>query len=42
MGWKTVTVASDWIGGDKKLVRDMIEKSAAQYAKEKNITPKCL
>ena len=39
---KQWTVASDWIGGDKKLVRDMIEKSAAQYAKEKNITPKCL
>jgi branched-chain amino acid transport system substrate-binding protein len=31
---------SDWIGTDQKLVRPMIEASAAQYAKEKGITPR--
>jgi branched-chain amino acid transport system substrate-binding protein len=35
--WKVIT---DWIQPDKKLVREMIEKSAADYAKEKNITPR--
>jgi len=35
--WKVIT---DWIQPDKKLVRDMIEQSAAAYAKEKNITPR--
>ena len=35
--WKVIT---DWIQPDKKLVRDMIEQSAAGYAKEKNITPR--
>jgi len=35
--WKVIT---DWIQPDKKLVRDMIEQSAASYAKEKNITPR--
>jgi branched-chain amino acid transport system substrate-binding protein len=34
------TPASDWITGDKVLVRPMIEQSAAQYAKEKNLTPR--
>jgi branched-chain amino acid transport system substrate-binding protein len=34
------TPASDWITGDKSLVRPMIEQSAAQYAKEKNLTPR--
>jgi branched-chain amino acid transport system substrate-binding protein len=33
--WKVIT---DWIQPDKKLVREMIEKSAAEYAKEKNLT----
>ena len=35
--WKVIT---DWIQPDKKLVRDMVEQSAAGYAKEKNITPR--
>jgi len=34
------TPASEWITGDKALVRPMIEQSAAQYAKEKNLTPR--
>ena len=35
--WKVIT---DWIDSDQKLVRGMIEESAAKYAKEKNITPR--
>jgi branched-chain amino acid transport system substrate-binding protein len=35
--WKVIT---DWISSDQKLVRPMIEASAAQYAKEKGITPR--
>jgi len=35
--WRNV---SDWIATDQKLVRPMIEESAAQYAKEKGITPR--
>ena len=35
--WKVI---SDWISADQKLVRPMIEASAAQYAKEKGITPR--
>jgi branched-chain amino acid transport system substrate-binding protein len=35
--WKVI---SDWIASDQKLVRPMIEASAAQYAKEKGITPR--
>jgi branched-chain amino acid transport system substrate-binding protein len=31
---------SDWIASDQSLVRPMIETSAAQYAKEKSITPR--
>jgi len=33
--WKVIT---DWIPSDQKLVRPMIEASAAQYAKEKGLT----
>jgi len=33
--WKVIT---DWISSDQKLVRPMIEASAAKYAKEKGIT----
>ncbi len=40
-GGKWVSV-SDWIQGDSDLVRRQVEESAAKYAKEKNITPKCL
>ena len=35
--WKVIT---DWIEPDRKLVREKIEASAAQYAKEKGITPR--
>jgi branched-chain amino acid transport system substrate-binding protein len=35
--WKVIT---DWIESDKKLVRGMIEESAAKYAAEKKITPR--
>jgi len=35
--WKVI---SDWIESDQRLVRPMIEASAAQYAKEKGITPR--
>ena len=35
--WKVIT---DWIPSDQSLVRPMIEASAAQYAKEKGITPR--
>ena len=37
---KKWTVVTDWIEADKPLVRGMIEKSAADYAKEKGITPR--
>ena len=33
-------VITDWIQSDQKLVRPMIEASAAQYAKQKGITPR--
>ncbi|MGQ0674920.1 MAG: ABC transporter substrate-binding protein [Rhodospirillales bacterium] len=36
-GDKWISV-SNWIGTDRELVRPLIEKSAAAYAKEKNIT----
>jgi branched-chain amino acid transport system substrate-binding protein len=35
--WKVIT---DWIPSDQKLVRPMIEASAAKYAQEKGITPR--
>lgn len=34
------TVVSDWISGDRELVRGMIKESAAAYATEKGITPR--
>jgi branched-chain amino acid transport system substrate-binding protein len=37
--WKAV---SDWISGDRPMVRQMIEDSAAKYAAEKGIKPGCL
>jgi branched-chain amino acid transport system substrate-binding protein len=37
--WKA---ASDWMSGDKALIRKMVEESADKYAKEKNITPGCM
>ena len=35
--WKMI---SDWVATDQKIVRPMIEESAAKYAKEKAITPR--
>ena len=35
--WKVIT---DWVSSDQTIVRPMIEASAAQYAKEKGITPR--
>jgi branched-chain amino acid transport system substrate-binding protein len=35
--WNVIT---DWIASDQSLVRPMIEASAAQYAKEKGLTPR--
>jgi branched-chain amino acid transport system substrate-binding protein len=35
--WKVI---SDWIPSDQSIVRPMVEASAAQYAKEKGITPR--
>jgi branched-chain amino acid transport system substrate-binding protein len=35
--WNVIT---DWIASDQSIVRPMIEASAAQYAKEKSITPR--
>ena len=35
--WNVIT---DWISSDQSIVRPMVEASAAQYAKEKNITPR--
>ncbi|MEX0960661.1 MAG: ABC transporter substrate-binding protein [Burkholderiales bacterium] len=37
--WKP---ASDWMSGDRELVRKMVLESAAQYAKEKGIKPACM
>jgi branched-chain amino acid transport system substrate-binding protein len=37
---KRWNVVSDWIASDQSIVRPMIEASAAQYAKEKGITPR--
>ncbi len=37
--WKAV---SDWISGDRAMVRKMVEDGAAKYAAEKGIKPACL
>jgi branched-chain amino acid transport system substrate-binding protein len=34
--------ASDWMSGDRALVRKMVEDSADKYAKEKGFTPGCM
>jgi len=43
MQWKEGkwTPASDWIPTDQSIVRPMVESSAAAYAKENGITPRC-
>lgn len=38
-GTKWVMI-SDWIKSDQSMVRPLIEASAAQYAREKGITPR--
>jgi branched-chain amino acid transport system substrate-binding protein len=42
MQWdgKKWNVVTDWIATDQSIVRPMVEASAAQYAKEKGITPR--
>jgi branched-chain amino acid transport system substrate-binding protein len=40
-GKKWVAV-SEWISGDRELIRKMVEDSAAAYAKEKGIKPECM
>jgi branched-chain amino acid transport system substrate-binding protein len=37
--WKAV---SDWMSGDRALIRKMVEESAAKYATEKGIKPACM
>jgi branched-chain amino acid transport system substrate-binding protein len=37
---KRWVIISDWVQADRQLLRPLIEKSAAQYAKEKGITPR--
>jgi branched-chain amino acid transport system substrate-binding protein len=37
--WRAVT---DWMSGDRGMVRKMVEESAAKYATEKNIKPACM
>jgi branched-chain amino acid transport system substrate-binding protein len=35
-------VVSDWIEGNKNLIHPLFKATAAQYAKEKGITPACM
>lgn len=37
--WKP---ASDWMSGDRDLIRKMVEDSAGKFAREKGITPGCM
>jgi branched-chain amino acid transport system substrate-binding protein len=37
--WQPV---SEWMSGDRAMIRKMVEESAAKYATEKNITPACM
>lgn len=39
---KKWTIVSDWIEGNKALIHPLFKQSAAKYAAEKQITPKCL
>jgi len=39
-GATMIHLITDWIASDQSIVRPMIEASAAQYAKEKGITPR--
>lgn len=36
--WNTVT--PDWVSSDRKMIREMVEESAAKYATEQKITPR--
>lgn len=36
--WNTVT--PDWVSSDRKMIRSMVEESAAKYAAEQKITPR--
>ena len=39
-GGKWIPASSDWVSSDKKMIRTMVEESAAKYAAEQKITPK--
>ncbi|GAB3545287.1 ABC transporter substrate-binding protein [Noviherbaspirillum agri] len=41
-GTKWVAITPNWVTGDKKLTRKLVDESSAKYAAEKGITPKCL
>ncbi len=40
VGWREWVYVSDWIEGNNKLLRPMVEDAARKYAKEKNLTPR--
>jgi branched-chain amino acid transport system substrate-binding protein len=39
-GSKWDTVTPDWVSSDRKMVRELVEESAAKYAAEQKITPR--
>jgi branched-chain amino acid transport system substrate-binding protein len=39
-GAKWVPASSDWVSSDRKMIREMVEESAAKYAAEQKITPR--
>ncbi|MGV3656083.1 MAG: ABC transporter substrate-binding protein [Noviherbaspirillum sp.] len=41
-GAKWVAITPNWVTGDKKLTRKLLEESSAKYAAEKNLAPACM
>lgn len=41
-GKKWVAITPNWVTGDKKLTRKLLEESSAKYAAEKNLAPACM
>ena len=39
-GGKWVKVTEDWVSSDRKMIREMVEESAAKYAVEQKVTPR--
>ncbi len=39
-GTKWVKATDDWVSSDRKMIREMVEESAAKYATEQKITPR--